>query len=157
MLALCEMASDLNNRASIFKGEGGANIVLRYNNSEKSNLVIRIRKTRQDDEIGTARASLSALEQETWQELFSAAEPSSLLAVDLIYITRIMAPLIGLQYIPPQVSTTKCWRQRHHSRHISTACFNFPISQFTTPTPILCMFPGSYAPHRRRIEFIRCY
>ena len=114
------MIRDRNNHAiGLVKGEGLANIVLQYDKSNTSNTVIRIRKRRRDDEISAAFPS-SSLEQETWEDLFSAVDSSSLLALDLMYITKYIGPIVGLQYIPPQVSTPISLNGGNSHAHIRT-------------------------------------
>jgi inositol-pentakisphosphate 2-kinase len=87
----------------IIKGEGGANVVVQYGkNSKNLAQVIRLRKLRSNDDKELPKAGIDEL---IWPELLEQAAPLLSLQSDLQYICKFLTPLIGSQYIPPQVKT----------------------------------------------------
>ncbi len=81
----------------ILKGQGAANAVFEYKNPEKCGNVIRIRSGNQ----AAADDRTQALEQEAWREIGLGDAPP--LESDLRYISGVIRPLIGPQYLAPQV------------------------------------------------------
>ena len=84
-----------------FKGEGGANTVLQYHSPDDFSQVIRIRKSCENE----SSEKVKSLEKETWPDLFhELPDEPSILQLNAQYITKVMAPLIGCQYLAPQVN-----------------------------------------------------
>lgn len=89
---------------STIKGEGGANVVYAFHSQEDGTpQVLRIRKKKQIHE--TPRdPPLMALEREVWARDFKELKGDlHTLHGDVFYINTIMAPVLGHQYIVPQV------------------------------------------------------
>lgn len=84
----------------IFKGEGGANIVVQYKNSKNLVQVIRLRKSRLN---GMEELQKAGIDEIIWPELRQQGASLLSLQSDLQYIKQVLAPFIGSQYIPPQV------------------------------------------------------
>jgi len=84
----------------IFKGEGGANIVVQYKNSKKLAHVIRLRKGRLN---GIEELEIASIDEIIWPELRQQGASLITLQSDLQYIKEFLHPFIGYQYIPPQV------------------------------------------------------
>lgn len=101
-----DAASDRVFLNASLKGKGGANAVFEYKNKNKTanNTVLRIR-TRPVDHINHLHSEEErALEAEVWQDLTAATGDFQSLEADVHYIEKLLLPLIGPQYIAPQVS-----------------------------------------------------
>lgn len=105
----------------MFKGEGGANIVVQYKNSKNLAQVVRLRKKCLN---GTEELQNAGIDEIIWPELRQQGASLLSLQSDLQYINDILVPYIGSQYILHQV------KAEANKKHFIDAVFRPPICSF---------------------------
>jgi hypothetical protein len=110
---------------AIVKGEGGAGIVFQYQEPSNNGIhyVIRVRKASWLAATSAQTPAEHELEREVWSDIVTAAGDVSSLSADVVYSQRVVAPLLGPQYVPTQVRCSPdaaCCRTNH-------ACCSTPL------------------------------